>query len=651
MSSARFWYLPLKDVAPEQERAQLAAREEIDADDLRTEYAVPAKLFHEGIRAGDVLALHDGDKVVALARVLALDNLGALHWRRLPLLTASTPVATPELSEVEAHEREKFTVGIDALLRDLPATSSAASSSAVVLPGPAVLPPSGPTRNLILYGPPGTGKTFSVVDRALLLIDEPWYRAHDGDRAALAARFRLLQQQGRIAMVTFHQSYGYEEFIEGLRPEVDEATGNVTYELKDGALKRMAFRALAKGLVKPPKGPGEISFETIWARFTEFVAADEARLYKSKQGLAYLGWMSRNGGFQIQRSTDEQGTTLLIASRLQMKKVWDARQKLGEPKDVTAGDLSNVVGKGAVQSTVQWIAYERLFNLAKDVTPATVVQVDVVEEVQAALDGEGGTFSFAGVPQYVLIVDEINRGNISKILGELITLIEPDKRISMPEELRLPLAYSPDSLFGLPPNLHIIGTMNTADRSIALLDMALRRRFEFEEIGPSAAVLERELAAVESKRLRALVCQVFSTLNQRIRFLYDDDHQLGHALFTRVRSYDDLRRVLVDRVVPLVREYFHGQWEKVGLVFGSYKSPGSLRARADEFPPVIVGTVLNEKAVLGFAHDDFEDEKVEYALNPDLSASAESQLLERFMLGILSPTERAAFADKHKGTP
>src|SRR5262249_163471 len=104
MSSARFWYLPLKDVAPEEQRAELAARDEVRASDLPTAYTVPSKLFHEGIRAGHILALHDGEKVVALARMLVLDSGGSLHWRRLPMLTAAEPVATPELSEIEAHE-------------------------------------------------------------------------------------------------------------------------------------------------------------------------------------------------------------------------------------------------------------------------------------------------------------------------------------------------------------------------------------------------------------------------------------------------------------------------------------------------------------------------------------------------------------------
>ena len=267
------------------------------------------------------------------------------------------------------------------------------------------------------------------------------------------------------------------------------------------------------------------------------------------------------------------------------------------------------------------------------------------EKARVALENNS-PFKFpSNCQQYVLIIDEINRGNISKILGELITLLEPDKRLGADNELRLPLTYSPQSRFGVPPNLHILGTMNTADRSIALMDVALRRRFTFKEVMPDKdclqEVLETKLGT--DSPLVKLVVDLFEILNKRIRFLYDRDHQIGHAYFLGVESLDGLRLVFVDRIIPLLQEYFYDDWNKICMVLGCpYGDNGKPKRTAPNLleketyrAPIIQANKFSEKETLGFDHNDYEDQ-VDFSITPDFqNGEMKERNLVRTFLGVL----------------
>ncbi|MFN2056131.1 AAA family ATPase [Clostridioides difficile] len=169
------------------------------------------------------------------------------------------------------------------------------------------------------------------------------------------------------------------------------------------------------------------------------------------------------------------------------------------------------------------------------------------------------SFNFEESENYVLIIDEINRGNVSKIFGELITLLEDDKRLTKSNQTIVKLPYSKEK-FSLPPNLYIVGTMNTSDKSIALLDIALRRRFNFEEIMPDYDLL----SIVDGIDIRKMLY----TINKRIEFLYDRDHVIGQAYLLAVENINDIVVVFRSKIIPLLQEYFYYDSEKVGLILG-----------------------------------------------------------------------------------
>jgi hypothetical protein len=217
---------------------------------------------------------------------------------------------------------------------------------------------------------------------------------------------------------------------------------------------------------------------------------------------------------------------------------------------------------------------------------------------------------------YVIIIDEINRGNISKIFGELITLIEPSKRLfsdnikEHPKQVTLP--YS-KKLFGVPKNLYILGTMNTADKSIALLDSALRRRFSFTEMLPNSSVIKDNISitGIEVEKL-------FETINSRIEFLIDKDHTIGHSYFLKIKdnqTIEALALIFKNEIIPLLNEYFYGDFEKIQLVLGEnkdWKSKSDSKFFFNRKPSQQKALFGKDEAVEGY------DEKNIFELNDDL---------------------------------
>jgi 5-methylcytosine-specific restriction protein B len=531
---------------------------------------------------------------------------------------------------------------------ELAATEETTAARRVVETG------SGGATSLVLFGPPGTGKTFATTRRALELIHGE--AAVDGLRdGALREDFQKLCTSGRIAQVTFHQSYGYEDFVEGIRPVIGESVGDqVRYELKPGLFKQMALRAAGAGLRRSTEEP---SFELLWTELQRRIGVDEGRVFVSSSGNEYLLRATAKGNFESSRVDGRPEGKPPAATEANMKASralaelwWTHRVELGNPEGLTYERTADLIrrvrgGSGGHHYTPQWILYRELHSLRREMmTRATSVDPSEVE-VQLAIDeGRAGRFRFGSdTPQYVLIIDEINRGNISKILGELITLLDPDKRLTAPNEARVRLASSSEHWFAVPPNLHIVATMNTADRSIALMDVALRRRFDFEEVTPDLAALRGVLLdAGRPEALVQLIVDLLEMMNQRIELLYDRDHQIGHAYFMRVTGLESLRDVFRDRIVPLLAEYFYGRWDRVATVLGCpYDDNGKpLRgspavAGGAYLAPLITARSAKASAILGYVSDDHEDRPVLRLSEKFVDESISKTDLARYFAGIL----------------
>lgn len=444
-------------------------------------------------------------------------------------------------------------------------------------------------KNTILYGPPGTGKTYQTVNYAVAIIEgKSLEDVQAENHEEVLKRYRQYRQDGRIEFTTFHQSFGYEDFIEGIRPvfaeDTDENTGDISYEIADGIFKKFCATAQPP-VVDPKQNPyGFSESPTIWKVSLASTGDNPVRDYCMKHGCIRIGWDEYGESITDDMDYHVGGKTVLNAFLSRM-----------QPGDIilscyTAHSIDAI---GVVTGEPEWHPefdhYKRLrtvkwlvqgknigieeFRLEKSLTLSTVYRLNTAVETIIEVLGRHGFSGAAPVKgtkgPYVFIIDEINRGNISKIFGELITLIEPSKRLGQGEELQAKLPYSHEA-FGIPDNVYLLGTMNTADRSIALLDTALRRRFSFVEMMPDSGILDG--VEVEGISISGLL----TTLNRRIEVLFDREHTLGHAFFTPLRqspSIQTLGEIFRDKVVPLLQEYFYDDYEKICLVLGDRKRP------------------------------------------------------------------------------
>lgn len=437
--------------------------------------------------------------------------------------------------------------------------------------------------NQILYGAPGTGKTYSTIIKAMEILENDGgdygFNISKERYDELHGKFNDLKKQGRVEFVTFHQSMSYEDFVEGIRPVLDNET-SLGYRRVDGIFKKIAERANAKADHQ---------------KYSKKEIPANARIFKMSLGSgienAVFEFCMENsviannygGDIDFSNAKNRRDVEKLVKDN---KLDNFARTAMNFLRcEMKPGDIVLIANGNSEIVAIAEITGDYVFNPEADIEYKHFRNVNWIshETIPVSAIVKGKKFSMKSVyelkdidikvlnslitgdaPQnknYVLVIDEINRGNISKIFGELITLIESTKRIGAEEELTITLPYSQES-FGVPQNLYIIGTMNTADRSIAAIDIALRRRFKFIPVLPDANLIDQEIDGI---KVRA----VFEKLNNKINALLDEDHLIGHSFFKKCNSVQMLKDVWFNEIMPLMKEYFWGDWDKLKIVLGN----------------------------------------------------------------------------------
>ncbi|WP_218584098.1 McrB family protein [Pseudomonas akapageensis] len=384
--------------------------------------------------------------------------------------------------------------------------------------------------NQIFFGPPGTGKTFATIDAALAILDPENLQANASNRNRLKQRFDELVTSGQIVFCTFHQSFSYEDFVQGIRAET--VAGQLQYSVHDGVFKQLCDRARS-GIAE-----SNDVFDQALARFKQAVADAE-----DEGGL--LLQTIKGKTFRVECSG---GSSLLAFPTSAVDQKHDYFVLLKDVRRLYEG-----IDKKSITNNPSYV-WGVLEYLQKE-CGLPPYEAKGVEKQPAE--------------NFVLIIDEINRGNVSRIFGELITLIEPSKREGADEALAVTLPYDNEGeCFSVPSNLYLIGTMNTADRSLASLDIALRRRFTFREMPPQPELLDGvDVAGVD-------IGQLLRMLNQRIEVLLDRDHCLGHAYFMPLVKDPRLQRlelIFRNQVLPLLQEYFFEDWQRIQWVLNDHR--------------------------------------------------------------------------------
>ena len=490
-------------------------------------------------------------------------------------------------------------------------------------------------KNIIFYGPPGTGKTYTTAKRAVEICKTESEKELT-DYSEIMEKYNELKKKNRIEFITFHQSYGYEEFIEGIKPIVlneddeseDENENNqesktnikiendIKYDIVDGIFKKFCDNA-RKAIIETDNNNdnndnNDIPLEAIVWKVT---VRGEVREDCFNNSRVRIDWNFDDAG-AVGFVEEVKKGDIIITTDGSRTKINGIAVVIDDKGYILAGEERDTTTRN-----VKWLAKnidENIKNINKEKmlhrrTVARVPNMKVEDIIKLAKEKNQEELSKIVIKEnkdpYVFIIDEINRGNISKIFGELITLIEPTKRSGKKECISTKLPYSKEE-FTVPDNVYIIGTMNTADRSIALMDTALRRRFKFEEMLPNYDLLKDIF--VEDEGVKVNIGAMLKVINERIEYLYDREHTIGHAVFLELKennNIDKLENIFKKSVIPLLQEYFYEDYDKIRLILGDNAK--------DEDEQFIFAEFIKPKDVFEGDIGDIDIPEKKYIINYD----------------------------------
>lgn len=485
-----------------------------------------------------------------------------------------------------------------------------------------------PELNTILYGPPGTGKTYNTVNYAVAICENKNIEdVQSEEYEKVLYRYNKLKKEGRIAFTTFHQSFGYEEFIEGIKPIVDEEKKDIGYTIEAGIFKKFCITAAKKAIIATEDMP-DVSNAKVWCVLLDGGGVSDLKKKCFEEGNIRIGWYEQSEIITDDaKGLSDKAQRILLNFQDEMEIgdviVTERNAKTIDGIGVVIGDYEydKEDGEWPRKRKVKWL----MTGTEIDITELNAgIQLDRKTVYQLGRISSDKILNLVNNPKevivetemkpFVFVIDEINRGNISKIFGELITLIEDTKREGKMEQASAVLPYSGE-LFSVPSNVYILGTMNTADRSIALMDTALRRRFQFVEMMPDTDILKN--VTVEGVE----IAPILKKINERITFLYDREHTIGHAFFIKLigsPNINTLGSIFERSIIPLLQEYFYEDYQKIQLVLGdNYKVDVSTKFIKDE--EVKVAEIFK-----GDANDIMDLPEKKYTINKKAFLNIES---------------------------
>lgn len=493
--------------------------------------------FYHDIKPHDIVIVNEGTKVLAIAKVFThnyifLPELKFPHARVVEWLHTDVKDLTIDEGNYTSVWHLQNDFSITAIKEYLNETKT---KNTEIKKSTNNSNPHNMELNTILYGPPGTGKTYNAIPKAVAIVNPEYYEQHRNDWDKLKEEFdRLLITdlnsetiEGQITFATFHQSMSYEDFVEGIKPELvedEEEKARVIYDIKPGIFKVISELAYDNILDSKQETTKHLSFDDALKKLKEELEDQpEMKIPMKTEGKEYTIKGFTKSSIRFRKASGGESHTMSIATLRTFYYGTNTRKLQG----------IGIYYPGLVEKL-------KSYNLG----------VEISKEIK----------------KYVLIIDEINRGNVSQIFGELITLLEKEKRFNEKETISATLPYSGET-FVVPNNLYIIGTMNTADRSVEALDAALRRRFSFEFMPPMPELLiddkkqEIQLANVSLKYLLTII-------NKRITYLLDEDHQIGHSYFMKLKDEFELKAAFKNKIIPLLKEYFYNDYGKIRMVLG-----------------------------------------------------------------------------------